>query len=178
MIKKICDPSVYSRENGRDVNEGRGRTSNEDPLCFFLSFFWTLFFPGGWGCWGWGENITVPTLWRNFSKAMETIMMTAQTPETAHVGVWSSSLVCVPLSETAIILPPSLHRIRLSSLAQETQSWATARGGDGEQEGARGTEMIELYGRSNLMMILGLVGPMESTAQGWRVSREGEDTAQ
>ena len=52
-------------------------------------------------------KLTVPSLWRTFSKTREMMIITAQTPETAHVGVSSSSLSCEPvLSLAAIALCP------------------------------------------------------------------------
>lgn len=49
---------------------------------------------------------TAPSLWRPFSKKIETMMMTAQTLATAHVGVWLIFLSEELLSEAAITPSP------------------------------------------------------------------------
>lgn len=47
------------------------------------------------------------------SKAKETMMKPAQTLATAHVGVWSSSLDCEPLTSSAAIAVPTHTKQRL-----------------------------------------------------------------
>lgn len=64
---------------------------------------------------------TAPSLWRPFSKKIETMMMTAQTLATAHVGVWliflSEELL---LSEAAITPSPKKSKQTKSNQKKNT----------------------------------------------------------
>lgn len=53
------------------------------------------------------QTHTFPTRWINFSNSKEITMITAQTNETAHVGVWSSSREPLIPSPPPAAIPPS-----------------------------------------------------------------------